>query len=200
MKRTKERCLILSVIFLGGFSINAYCGSPWEAFLQRPDKDALAMLKSSIAVSAQRCSWGNPGNPDVAPTEKQDKQLFELIGKGNESAFRAGLLVSRCLDGGELEDFYRSAGNFFEAQPHKFLQIVKKNAIPDSQLSNLLTMLSLDTVDDFDRQIYIIENRISLLGGVVDDSLKEVKKLGLRSLEKEKENLNRIKIEMGKAK
>ena len=183
--------MILSLLILVGFSISAHCGSPWEAFLKNPDKDAFSKLERSIAASAQSCRWGDPANSNVAPTVKQDKQLFELIVTGNESAFRAALLVSRCLDGGELEDFYRSVGSFFEAQPRVFLRTVKEDAIPDSQLSDFLTMLPLDTVDDFDRQMRIIENRIALLKSIDEVSLEEEKKRGLFFLEKEKKEVKK---------
>ena len=192
--KSKEGCLILSLTLLGSFSINAYCSSHWDEFLKQPDKDALVELENTITASTQRCS------SDVAPAQKHRTQLFELIRKGNQSAFRAALLVSKCWDGGEAEDFDLSAGIFFELQPRAFLQIVKERKILDSQLKYLLTMLPLDTVDDIDRKIYVVKNRIALLKGVDEDSLKEIKKRGLSFLEKEKENLDRIKMEMGKVK
>lgn len=179
-------------MFLAGFSITAHCDSSWEAFLKSPDKDALLKLESSIARSAQSCRWGNLANPDVAPTKVQNTQLFKLIGQGNESAFRAALLVSRCLDGGELGDFNRSAGMFFEEQPLAFLQIIEERAIPDSQLKHLLTMLPLDTVDDIDRKIRVLEKRIDLLNKIDEDSLDATKR-GFSFLKKEKDNLDRIK-------
>lgn len=185
LKKIKKRCLILTLMFLSGFSINTYSNSPWEAFLQSSDKDGLAILMNSIAASAQRCSWGNPTNQNVTPTERQNKQLLELISKGNEPTFFAVLLVSRCLDGGDLEDFYRSAGNFFEAKPRVFLQIVKGRGISDSQIKYLLTMLPLDT-DDIDRKVNIVDNRIALLRRIDEGTLEEIKKRGLSFLEKEK--------------
>jgi len=188
----------LSLALLGSFSINAHCSSHWDAFLKRPDKDALVALEIAVATNAQHCSWGKAGNRDVAPTEKQDMQLFELIAKGNEPAFRAALLASRCLDGGELEDFYRSGGMFFEAKPGAFLQIIKEKEVSDLQLRDFLIMLPLDTVDHLDRQIHMIENRIALLKAVDENSLQEAKNRGLSFLEREQNDLNRIKREMSK--
>jgi len=198
VKSYGQERLILSLVLLGSFSISAHCSSHWDAFLERPDKNALVVLEIAIAPNAQLCSWGRPGNRDVAPTEKQDMRLFELIAKGNEPAFRAALLVSRCLDGGELEDFYRSGGMFFEAKPGAFLQIIKEKDISDLQLRDFLIMLPLDTVDHLDRQIHMIENRIALLKAVDESSLQEAKKRGLSFLEREKGDLNRIKTEMNK--
>lgn len=184
-----KKSLILSLVLLEALSVNAYCGSHWDEFLSQPDKTALIMLEKSIAARAQHCSWGNPNNKDVAPTEKQNIKLFELIGKGNESAFRAALLISKCLDGGELEDFYRSAGIFFEKRPYVFLQIIQEKTISDLEIRYLLTMLPLDTVDNISKQIFIIENRIKILKNNNDKSLIKIKEKGLSFLENKKEEL-----------
>ncbi len=190
MRKFKRECPILSLVLLGCLSVNAYCSSQWDDFLLHPDKDALMALENNITASAQRCS------PDVAPAQKQRTKLFEFIRGGNPFAFNAALLVSRCWDGGELEDFYRSAGTFFELQPRVFLHIAKERAIPDSQLRYLLTMLPLDTIDNIDHKISVVENRIKILKSLSDGSLSEIKRKGLTLLKKEKENLSRVKNEM----
>ena len=94
-----------------------------------------------------------------------------------------------------MEDFYRSAGIFFELQPHFFLRRVKEGKIEDSQLRDLLTMLPLDSVDNIDYQISVVENRITILRSIADESFREIRTKGVNFLEKEKEDLNRIKIE-----
>jgi hypothetical protein len=192
MRKFKRGCLILLLAFLGSLSVNAYCSSQWDEFLRQPNKDALVALENTIEASAQPCK------PDVAPVQKHRTQLFELIRGGNAYAFSAALLVSRCWDGGELEDFDRSAGTFFEIHPRDFLRIVKERAIPDSQLRYLLTMLPLDTVDNIDLKISVVENRIKILKSLSDELFTEIKGKGLSFLEKEKEDLGRIKKEMGK--
>ena len=166
--------------------------------MKQPDKKALVALEKSIAVKAQRCSWGDTNNAIVAPTEKQELQLFDLISKGNLFAFHAALLVYKCWDGGDLEDFDRSAGIFFDTQPLVFLQTVKEKAIQDSEIVDMLTMLPLDTVDDIGRKISMVENRIKKLKNISDESLSEIKRKGLSSLEKEKNDLYRIAEEIKK--
>lgn len=195
MSKMETWRIISSLMLLGSFSVHADGSSLWEEFLKVPDKDALVILENAIGESAQRCDWGNPSNLSVAPTKKQAGRLFKLVSEGNESALRAALLMSRCLDGGELEDFYRSTGVFFEAQPRAFLKIIKEKEIPDSQTRYLLTMLPLDMVDDIDRQIRVVENRVLLLNGVDEVSFEEIRKRLLFSLEKAKENLDRIRPE-----
>src|SRR5208337_1372602 len=101
----------------------------------------------------------------------------------NPFAFQATLLVSKCWDGGDLEDFYRSAGIFFEKQPLVFLQSGKEMGISDSEIVYMLTMLPLDTVDDIDLQISMIKNRIEKLKNIDDESLNEIKIKGISSLE-----------------
>lgn len=198
MKIYKNGGLILLLAFLGSCSVNAYSSSRWNKFLEQPDKDSLVALENVISISAKRCNWGNPDNLYVMPVETGQK-LFKLIAKGNEFAFRAGLLVARCLDGGELEDFHRSAGLFFEAQPPVFLEIAKEKTVSESVIKSMLTMLPLDTVDNIDRAIYVIENRIALLKGVSEGRFEEIRRVGLKSLEEQEETLNRIKLEMGKS-
>jgi hypothetical protein len=82
-------------------------------------KNSLAELEGKISASAKRCIRGDSKNRGVVSVE-EGQNLFKLIAKGDEFAFQAGLLVARCLDGGELEDFHRSAGLFFEAEPSVF--------------------------------------------------------------------------------
>ncbi len=189
MKKSREVCFILLSVLLGSLPVSAHCGSQWDEFLRHPDKDKLVTLEETIKTSAQRCSSG------VAPVQKHRTQLFKFISRGNPSAFHAALLVFRCWDGGELEDFYRSAGIFFELQPHFFLRRVKEGKIEDSQLRDLLTMLPLDSVDNIDYQISVVENRITILRSIADESFREIRTKGVNFLEKEKEDLNRIKIE-----
>jgi hypothetical protein len=198
MKKFKKRYLILSLLLLVCLSTNAYCNEHWASFLKQPDKKALVVLKKSIATSAKSCGWGNPSNAAVAPTEKQELQLFHLISTGNMSAFQAALLVHKCWDGGDLEDFYRSAGILFDTRPLVFLQTVKEKAIQDSEIVDMLTMLPLDTVDDIGRQISMVENRIKKLKNISDESLSEIKRKGLSSLEKAKDDLYRIAEEIKK--
>jgi hypothetical protein len=198
MKKSKKKYLILSLLLLVCVPANAYCGEHWANFLKQPDKKALVALEKSISVNAQKCNWGDPNNAIVAPTEKQEFQLFDLIGTGNLSAFQAALLVHKCWDGGDLEDFYRSVGIFFEKQPLVFLRIVKEKAIQDSEIVDMLTMLPLDTVDDIGRKISMVENRIKKLKNISDESLSEITRKGLSSLEKEKDNLYRIAEEIKK--
>ena len=113
MKSCRDKCLVLLLTILGSGSVDADSIPQWDEFLVQPNKHSFLMLESSTTASAQRCSWGDPDNYSVVPIEKR-KQLFELIAEGNEFAFRIGLLIAKCLDGGDLEDFHRSVGLFLK--------------------------------------------------------------------------------------
>jgi hypothetical protein len=195
-KKGKQKYLILTLLFLFCLPSNAYCNTNWEHFLTQPDEKSLLILGQAIALKAQNCNWGSPNNKDVVPTEKNAMQLFDLIKKGNQFAFGASLLVYKCWDGGVLEDFYRSTGMFFEKEPSLFLQIIKEKSIADSEINYMLTMLPLDTTDNIDRQIYMVENRINILKKINIESLNEMKRKGLLSLQREKDDLYRISKEI----
>jgi len=196
MKKSGTACLISIVVFWIYFTTNVSCSSPWDDFLRRPDDDSLVMLRESIGPSAQRCSWGNPINQSIAPTAEQYVQLLDIIVSGNESAFRAALLVLKCLDGGNTEDFYRSGGMFFERNPRSFLEIINEMVVPESELKLLLTMLPLHVVDDIDLRISMVRNRVEILRGIKDAAFRVIRHKGLSFLDEEMESLNRIRREL----
>jgi hypothetical protein len=182
--------IVLSVAILGLVSANAHGGSRWNELLLHPGSESFAMLAADVVSSPGRRS------EDVTPTQRQRNRLFRLIESGDQWAFRAALLVSRCWDGGEAEDFDRSAGAFFEHRPHTFLHIAQENATSNRELDRMLTMLSLDTVDDVDAQLSVVEKRISILKAVQDPSLSDIKERAISFLEKDKIELSEVQSEM----
>lgn len=188
MKNYKIKYFVLFVVFLTCFNVSAQTLHQWDEFLIKPNDNTFIALENYISNSQQKCSWGNPSNSSVISSENR-KQLFELISNGNESAFRAGLLVEKCMDGGDLEDFYRSSGLFFEKNPYVFIKTVKDRAVSASSIEYMLTMLPLDSVDNLDRQLFIINNRISLLKKVDEDSFKEILNIGSTCLRREKNSI-----------
>lgn len=196
MKSFNIKYLIMSFAVFGGCSVNAYSGMHWDGFLKQPSKDSLVELESEVSSSAERCSWGDLKNYDVVSVEA-GRQLFRLIAKGNEFAFRAGMLVMRCLDGGELEDFYRSAGLFFEAKPSVFLKITEEKKVSETTIKSMLTMLPLDAVDNIDRAISIVERRMAILEAIGDSQFGNLKKVGLSFLGDQKIILSKVRKEIG---
>lgn len=193
----KRRYVYMALLLSFSYACSAVNHSAWEVFLKQPNKNSF--LKLSDEINVERCGWGNPENHGIVPAGVR-KQLFTLIASGNESAFEAGLFIYRCLDGGDLEDFYRNAGLFFEVEPHAFLSILTERKTPESDVKFMLTNLPLDAVDNIDRAIQVIKNRRKLLKNIGGTSVAELKNLGLSFLEQEQQNLNRIKMEMSNEK
>jgi len=162
----------------------------WDNLLSNPDKMTFEPFADAISENTKTCGWGKKENLMIVPVDKGQK-LYKLIAKGNEYAFRAGLLVLKCLDGGELGDFHRSGGLLFEENKDVFLKVAKEGLIPKSNLKSMLVMLPLNSVDDFDQQISIVQKRIAILN---EDSFKDLKKIYLTYLEQELENIKKVKI------
>lgn len=183
---------LMLLFFVCGCSFSADSSPHWERFLKTPDDGSFAALHKSISVSSENCGWGNPSNLSVVPIEVGQK-LFQLIATGNEYAFRAGLLVVRCFDGGELEDFHRSAGLFFDAQPNVFLTIAKENEVSETDVKYMLTILPPASVDNIDYAIHVVESRIALLERNSGPRFDEITKIGLKFLKEQEMSLKRIK-------
>jgi hypothetical protein len=189
MKQMNFRWLPLFGLLVCG-SVQADITSNWDKFLKFPDGDNFLTLSNSVAAMPDRC------NRSVAPDQSQRTLLFGLIRKGNQLAFHAALIVSKCFDGGEAEDFDRSAGLFFETKPLNFLQLAQENKVSDPELKRMLIMLPLETVDDIDAKIVVLKKRIRILSAVNDYEVENVKKTGLAFLASEDRELEKIKIEI----
>jgi hypothetical protein len=185
--------VLLMALVVGAVGVDAATNDKgWYRFLADPDGVSYFQLRESIAESAQQCGWGRPTNRLVISVAAGQK-LFKLVSEGNEFAFRAGLLVTRCLDGGELEDFYRSGGIFFDIKPALFLRIVEEECVQRSIMKSMLTMLPLDTVDNIDRAIEVVEIRIAKLDAISGSRYEDIRDAGLSFLEEQKSALYRIR-------
>jgi hypothetical protein len=160
---------VLLALLWGGVSASADVAPQWNEFLLNPGDQTLSILTNGTAADAGEC------REDLAPNQKQRRQLLALIEKGNQWGFRAALLVSPCWDGSDAEDFYRASGIFFERLPCTFLRILEERRTSDTQLRLMLTMLPLSTVDDFDEKLAMIRKRISILRGINDAALSDLK-------------------------
>lgn len=179
--------VILSVLL----PLKVHCGSRWGEFLSSPDAGSFAALSSDLASSPRvtkmegwrltetqkqqvQYGWKEICPKETLPTERQQDLLFRMIKDGNQWALRAGLLVSPCLDGGDLEDFNRSAGLFFDKHPRVFLQVAKERALSPLELDDMMTMLPLETTDKIGAKLVAIDKRLSILEAIHDPSLRDV--------------------------
>lgn len=175
---------MLSLLLFGGVGREAFCGSEWDGFLHRPNHKMLRSLERVLPSNAKAC------DEIEMPGPRHASRLFALIREGNQSAFSVGLSMSKCWDGGELEDFYRSAGTFLELEPQAFLSAARQRKVTESQLQYLLTMLPLELVDDLDAKIGTIDHRIAILKKTRVPSLQSVRKKSLLILQREKQELS----------
>lgn len=169
----------------------ATAGDPWDRFLQNPDAGSFAELYSK--VDGSRCGWGKPENKEVVPDHIRG-QLFDLIASGNESAFLIGLSGLRCFDGGDLEDFNQSAGQFMEQHPQRFLADVTERNVSAQSVASMAS--SVPTNDDPDAALKKVAERIALLRDLTDERTARAKTESIRALQKHEADLMRMKESM----
>ncbi len=153
----------------------------WHAFLADPNDNTMNTLVSSISEYVSDCDWGNVNNYTAVPSDIR-QNLFDSIASGNNFSLRTGLLVEQCLDGGDLGDFRRSAGQFFEKKPVIFMQEIKRSSVPTASYQSMVTMLPLTLVDDLNMQIKAIRFRIQLLKDIELSELEELKDIASKVL------------------
>ena len=187
-KKLRWTLALLLSIGLAFLSTNAHSEYHWEEFLRHPNDENLTKL------TAETRSLATPCEGAITPSSAQQHSLFNLIEAGNELAFRAALVVFQCWDGGDAEDFDRSAGVFFEHSPRIFLEVVTNSDVSPDQLRRMITMLPLETVDNIDAKLSRIESRISKLQSIDNPKLADAKNVGLAALTREKKELMKIKL------
>jgi len=194
MKKTTNH-LVIFIIIVSGCLVNANANANtsiyWKEFLDSPNKITLAELKKNIGKFTTGCDWGKDINQLAIPLAKH-QQLFELIEGGDQLAFDAGLYIVKCLDGGELGDFYRSVGSFFEEKPYVFFLKIRDRSILRNSLKLMLTTFQLDLVDDLNQQLLVTEKRVLLIKSICDEISAETMNLGLFFLEEKRLHINRI--------
>lgn len=153
----------------------------WSRFLQEPTRDNLDKLIGQISRHVDKCDWGAAENQVAVPSEIRYR-LFDNIASGDEASLRAGFYVERCFDGGDLEDFYESGGQFFDKKPEAFLQETKRSSASMASYASMLINLPEALVDNLDGQIKAVSRRIRLLDEIDADGFEELKKVGIGAL------------------
>lgn len=91
------------------------------------------------------------------------RALFSAVASGDKCAFQIGLDIADELDGGELEDFYRASGIFFEKNPSFFINYISVSKVSLRHHKYLVTMLPLSYTDNLLGQKRTLEKRLSLV-------------------------------------
>lgn len=166
----KNVIFIILALFVSSCASSHNGTVPWSKLLTDPTEQNFQYAQTMISKD----SYCNSEWYSKRETNEYRSALFKMISQGNKYAFRTGLLMLDCLDGGELGDAYRSMGVFFDKNPAYFLKVIDEEMTSDVHLKNILTMLPLDTVDNSIKQASMIEHRIQILSdfeGRIDDIL-----------------------------
>jgi hypothetical protein len=125
----------------------------WRYFLAAPTYETFRQHSSFWTA---QCDSSRPSSAEL-------HKALRLLSDGNSAVFQALLDTRKCLDGSDLEDFYRATGLYFQKQPHGFVALAAQEGIQSSELSYMLSMLPLETVDQPRLRLSLIEDRIAIL-------------------------------------
>jgi len=113
--------------------------------------------------------------------------LYSQIEAGYITALEVGLDIQSCLGGGELGDFYRASGVFFEMKPQIFIETVVQKRVGQVQINKMLTMLPLNTTDSVENKVVILDLRLQLLAGFENAMDKDQYNVLFSSLQKKRD-------------
>ncbi len=194
MKHMISIVVLSFILQCGGWASTGLTSTDtWTEFLQKPTSAGLDVLLSHISFKAEECDWGAAENYEAVPQEIR-QALFAKIASANEASLRAGFYVEQCFDGGDLGDFLRAAGQYFDKKPEEFLLEVKHASVSMASYTSMLTMLPLKLVDDLNGQVRAVGRRIQLLDEIDADSFGELKKIGIRALEDQEQSLIKLQL------
>lgn len=167
----------------------AACASAWDDFLRHPDANAARVLVAHLA--------GSTCDSSTIPSSQQVARLVRLLTSRDlpTAAIRPAYLVTRCLDGGDLEDVYRALGSVIAGHPKDFLRVVAQEEVPDSQLRYLVATLPLSLVDNLSGQIAELDRRAARIRSANDPNTAEVSRRALTVLAVRRNELAAIKAQ-----
>ena len=160
----------------------------WSLYLDDPDEENYAALTARISSLSSDCDWGSPANEQVFPSNVHH-ELFGRISSGGDEAFRLGLVVRQCLDGGDLGDFYRSAGVYLDLKPEEFLRALENADIEADVFRLMVIALPEVLVDDLPGQIRATVSRAETLERIPPGQFDELRIAGVRYLRTQEQRL-----------
>ncbi|UCZ57637.1 hypothetical protein LGV61_04995 [Desulfurispirillum indicum] len=187
---------ILIVFF--SFSVNSKQPDAIEiysGFIDSINDESFIEFRDNIIPLLEECSWGNgPYSTILFPVELNSK-LYRQVSMGSVAAFHAGLIIMKCLDGGERGDFKRSGGLFFEKHPEIFFRLSIEEDVSLDELTHMLINFPLELADDIHAQIAALQNRIMILDDVDMDEYSMIIEACRNSMINKLEFLFRIQLE-----
>jgi hypothetical protein len=166
-------------------SASALSSTIWEDFLRRPDAMSAAQLTGALRTQiSHRC------DPIVVPSSEQVSALTKLVVKGGDAALiLTAFLATRCLDGGNFEDVYRSLGRRLANLPDDVFRALEQEEVSEEELTYLTTMLPLELVDDPAAQLSEVDRRIVSIARVNDRTANRLRERALALLAQERRRL-----------
>ena len=181
--------LFLLLLWQCVFGESACADSLWYAYLKNPTIQAGTALRLSLAKEAESCDQNG------VPSATELPKVRSLIRSGSDPTFRAAIIVSRCMGVGDLEDFYRAAGEFLERKPSRFIEIVDESKVSDREILYMVTMLPISFVDALDAQIEALDKRILKVEAVTEPRLSITQRKILKDLKEAREDLTTVASE-----
>lgn len=166
------RILFLIVALIMSIIVYAEDGCDYtqalDEFLLLPQPDTYSKV-----IGAQR-ALANICDPTIGFDNARRADLFSLIEQGNVYALRIGLFSYACWGGGELGDFYRSTGIFFDGNPELFMESALTQAIPRESLTRMISMPPLELTDNIDAKIQLLDDRIYKLSRLTEPTARQL--------------------------
>jgi hypothetical protein len=185
----RKKLVLFAGLLLG--SAAAPRTSAWDDFLRHPDANAAAVVVSQMGEST--C------DPSTTPSSQQVASLARLLTSRDHptAAIRPAYLVTRCLDGGDLEDIYRAFGKLLAGHPKDFLRVLARENVPDGQLRYLVATLPLSLVDNLNGQIGELDRRAARIRSASEPGTAELSRRALTVLAARRNELATIRAQTG---
>jgi hypothetical protein len=168
------------------------CSAEWEAFVSHPGEEHYKVLSELLT----ECRTGQECEKELEPPSSILRQFLHLIHQRNVYALNIAFIALPIMGGGDLEDVVRELGLLVQDSPAQFLSLAKEHQVTEKELEALLTMLPEETVDNFDRQLALIEKRSKSIGSVKNPELASYRDRSLEILRREASSLRKIRSEV----
>ena len=119
-------------------------------------------------------------------------KLYRHTKQGNRWAIKLLIRNLSNLDGGELEDAYRSLGESINAEPRILLWEFKEQRITEDQFIQSVIILPLSFVDNKNGTLKALKNRKNKIRSIKDAKLGSQKKLAVNAINAQINKINKL--------
>lgn len=161
----------------------ALCSSMWDEYLSRPDSSTASSLIE--VVNGLGCDF------TATPSSQQVATLSRLLTSGSRgvASIRPAFVITRCLDGGDLEDLYRALGKVLVERPKDVLRELGAEQVSETQLRFLVATLPLSLVDNLNGQIAELDLRAARVKSANHSSTAELSRRILQAIAERRNEL-----------